>query len=172
MDYFLRVAARKSLFFLLLLSLINVAIAEDLPVEDGLPYDEYFSEDVQPDIDDDDADINDPENLSDDSDPDIEIKKENFKQYGLFLCLDKLDHSTHELEVNVGSLSQYRNLDIMLLSCWESNKNDHDSRALIKVSEKEEIIFYGWIFSNSPSLSGIEHPKYYIKLLGCGEGKW
>lgn len=121
-----------------------------------------------------DDEVDDPKDdakLSTD-DPDQGLEKDNFKNYGMFSLLDKLDHSVREIDAVVGVISKYRNLEIMLISCWDSNKRDNNYKALVKIWDDGKLMFYGWMFSNSPSLSTMEHQKYYMQLSQCSENQW
>lgn len=105
-------------------------------------------------------------------DPDIDLQGDNFKKFGTFSLFDKLNHSVRTINADVGVIVEYRKLEIMLISCWSSNRNDEDYKALVKISDHDKVVFHGWLFSQSPSISTMEHQKYYVQLLKCSNDQW
>jgi hypothetical protein len=109
-------------------------------------------------------------------DPDyMAVDKNNYKDSAIITLFDKLDLSVHEMEVPIRVLTRYKSLNIALVACWSDG--DTDNKALVKISElnpegSEKVVFYGWIFSNAPSLSGLEHPEYYVQLSRCYDRGW
>ena len=88
--------------------------------------------------------------------------------------LNKITGKTFEIETSAGEVINFERLKIIPLKCWKSYPEESpENKLLIKIFEsnirdnKEKLIFYGWIFSSSPSISGLEHPLYDIKLEDC-----
>lgn len=88
--------------------------------------------------------------------------------------LNKITGKTFEIEVKVGEIINFERLKIIPIKCWKSYPEESpENKLLIRIFEtnlndlKEKSIFYGWIFSSSPSISGLEHPLYDIKLEDC-----
>jgi hypothetical protein len=88
--------------------------------------------------------------------------------------LNKVTGRTFEMESEVGKSINFERLEIVPIKCWKSYPEENiENKLLLKVfeieakSEKKKMIFYGWIFSSSPSVSGLEHPLYDIKLEDC-----
>lgn len=106
--------------------------------------------------------------------------------------LNKVTGKTSELRVKIGEEVTFGKLDIKVKRCWRApldqrpeNKilleiKEDDSRQDLDVinpqnsantnQKSEELrrtIFYGWMFSSSPSISGLEHPIYDITAIEC-----
>lgn len=87
--------------------------------------------------------------------------------------LNKVTGQISRLENSVGSVTRYSTLEIALHRCWKSAPEDQpENAALIEISELRSgeaphNIFFGWMFSSSPGLSGLEHPVYDVTLLEC-----
>ena len=86
--------------------------------------------------------------------------------------LNKISGKTSTLNGVIGESIQFEKLEISLLKCWKSYPEENtENKLLLKIfevdGEKKELIFYGWFFSSSPSVSGLEHPLYDLKLLDC-----
>ena len=86
--------------------------------------------------------------------------------------LNKITGKTSIIEAQIGDTIQFEQLEILLLKCWKSYPEENtENKLLLKIFEnrdnKKSLIFYGWFFSSSPSISGLEHPLYDLKLLNC-----
>lgn len=86
--------------------------------------------------------------------------------------LNKITGKTSIIEAQVGDTIYFEKLEILLLKCWKSYPEENtENKLLLKIFEnkhnKKHLIFYGWFFSSSPSISGLEHPLYDLKLLNC-----
>ena len=86
--------------------------------------------------------------------------------------LNKITGKTSIIEAQIGDTIQFEQLEILLLKCWKSYPEENtENKLLLKIFEnknnKKNLIFYGWFFSSSPSISGLEHPLYDLKLLNC-----
>ncbi|MDR2777636.1 MAG: DUF2155 domain-containing protein [Rickettsiales bacterium] len=90
--------------------------------------------------------------------------------------LDKVTGKASKIEAKVGDKITFERLEILLLKCWKSFPEESpENKLLLKIFElnhhsgKSRRIFYGWIFSSTPSVSGLEHPLYDVKLRNCSE---
>ncbi|MDR1499156.1 MAG: DUF2155 domain-containing protein [Rickettsiales bacterium] len=88
--------------------------------------------------------------------------------------LNKITGKSFRIKTKVGKSSIFERLEILPLKCWKSYPEENpENKLLLKVyetnskSEKKKVIFYGWIFSSSPSISGLEHSLYDLKLEDC-----
>ena len=86
--------------------------------------------------------------------------------------LNKITGKTSIIEAKIGDVIQFEQLEILFLKCWKSYPEENtENKLLLKIFEnkdnKKNLIFYGWFFSSSPSISGLEHPLYDLKLLTC-----
>lgn len=89
--------------------------------------------------------------------------------------LNKITGKTSVIEAKVGDTIKFEELEILFLKCWKSYPEENtENKLLLKIFENDnkkdgdkKLIFYGWFFSSSPSISGLEHPLYDLKLLNC-----
>lgn len=87
--------------------------------------------------------------------------------------LNKITGKTSIINAKIGETINFELLNIQLLKCWKSYPEENkENKLLLKVYENDlknnkKIIFYGWFFSSAPSISGIEHPLYDLKLIDC-----
>lgn len=90
--------------------------------------------------------------------------------------LDKTTAKASVVDLKIGEEINFDSLVIIAHKCWQAPLDQRpESKILLEVSEKttdkdgekEERVFYGWIFASSPSISGLEHPIYDITALNC-----
>lgn len=88
-------------------------------------------------------------------------------------ALNKITAKSYEYEIKIGDSITFERIIIKPLFCWKSSPSKiPENKALIKIVEKklnkkQEEIFYGWMFSSSPSISSLEHPMYDIRVVNC-----
>lgn len=88
-------------------------------------------------------------------------------------ALNKITGKNYEYKIRIGESKEFERLIITPLYCWASAPTEVvENKALLKVVEnklnkEQEEIFYGWMFSSSPSISTLEHPMYDIKVVDC-----
>jgi hypothetical protein len=113
------------------------------------------------------------------------ITQENSKRFTDFSqiqALDKITAKTSLLNIKTGEEVEFGRLSIMVHKCWKAPLDQKpENKILLEVFEskyledieeyKKERIFYGWIFSSSPSISGIEHVIYDISAVKCYDQK-
>ncbi|GHU26792.1 hypothetical protein FACS1894152_2150 [Bacilli bacterium] len=88
--------------------------------------------------------------------------------------LDKITGRTSKITAKIGETIKFERLEIVPLKCWKSFPEENpENKLLLKIFEidqhnrKKKEIFYGWIFSSAPSVSGLEHPLYDVELKDC-----
>lgn len=86
--------------------------------------------------------------------------------------LDKITGKTSQVDVKIKTKVDFEKLEIIPILCWKSYPEESpENKLLLKIYEKQsktkKLIFYGWIFSSSPSISGLEHPLYDVTLKDC-----
>lgn len=88
--------------------------------------------------------------------------------------LNKTSSKSQEIQVGTSDPAIFGNLDINLLQCWQSPPDEMpESKALLEIWEKQpgekekKLLFNGWMFSSSPSLSALEHPVYDLTVIRC-----
>lgn len=89
--------------------------------------------------------------------------------------LDKITGKTSDFEAKVGSVLKFERLEVLPLLCWKSYPEENpENKLLVKIYEikgkNKKLLFYGWIFSSSPSISGLEHQFYDVVLKNCFNG--
>lgn len=89
--------------------------------------------------------------------------------------LDKLTARSFTSNIKIGKHVKFEKLIVIPLKCWKSYPEEMpENKLLLKVFEtnkngENKQIFYGWIFSSTPSISGIEHSMYDITLEDCND---
>ena len=88
--------------------------------------------------------------------------------------LNKTTGKTITLVSKISSTINFERIEILPLKCWKSYPEEApENKLLLKVYENDiinntkKMIFFGWIFSSSPSISGLEHSLYDITLIDC-----
>ncbi len=101
------------------------------------------------------------------------IDQSNFSVTAVLQGLNKVTAKTSELRIKVGSQIEFGKLVIKAKKCWRSPPDQRpENKILLEVLETDangikKVIFYGWMFSSSPSISGLEHPIYDITAIEC-----
>lgn len=99
--------------------------------------------------------------------------EENFANVVVLQGLNKITAHSSTMEIPVNSSVKFGNLEIRLESCWKSAPDEKpESAALLQVweqkpGEEKKQIFFGWMFSSTPSISTIEHSVYDLTVLEC-----
>lgn len=86
--------------------------------------------------------------------------------------LDKLTGETATLESRIGEAASYGRLTIQPRVCYtQQDSGADDASAFLQIydskEEAGEASFSGWMFSESPSLSAMDHARYDIWLVSC-----
>lgn len=104
------------------------------------------------------------------------IDSSSFYGTAVIQALNKVTAKTSILELRVGGSIKFGKLTIQARKCWQASSEQRpESKILLEVFDeasdgKQPIknrIFYGWMISSSPSISGLEHPIYDITAIGC-----
>jgi len=96
---------------------------------------------------------------------------------GKIKILNKIFTRTTELELNKGIAKKAASLSITIEKCFRQPESDRkESAALILIKENFKSaasveIFHGWMFSDSPAISALEHQQYDVILLTCEDPK-
>ncbi len=101
------------------------------------------------------------------------INEENKTNTITIQALNKITAKSYEYEIKIGATMQFERLSITPLFCWKSSPFEiKENKALInivenKINKETEELFYGWMFSSSPSISSLQHPMYDVKVVDC-----
>ncbi|MGR4000420.1 MAG: DUF2155 domain-containing protein [Alphaproteobacteria bacterium] len=107
--------------------------------------------------------------------------------------LDKVTARTDILRIPLGRELRFGTLAIRVEACWRSlpleipesvawlmidehppgfgelGGESSQSDIRIDIRSGGVLVFRGWLYASSPSVSSVEHPVYDIVLLSCGE---
>ena len=88
--------------------------------------------------------------------------------------LDKVSSKNTELEFKIGDTIKYKNLQIKVLKCKNSEFDDDPEITaylqvidLNKSNNDEVFVFNGWSFASSPSINPFDHPVYDLWIIEC-----
>ncbi len=99
-----------------------------------------------------------------------------FSNIAVIQGLNKITAKTSVLEIKIGDTIKFGKITITALKCWQSPlEQKPESKILLEIYDTAENaegnskkrIFYGWMLSSSPSISGVEHPIYDVTAIGC-----
>lgn len=110
-----------------------------------------------------------------DIDNSIKNQPENrFADIAIVRILNKITGKTTILTIEIGKNITFEDLDLQFLKCWKSYPQEvPENKLLLKINDntisdlKKINVFFGWIFSSSHSLNGLEHQYYDIDLVDC-----
>jgi hypothetical protein len=91
----------------------------------------------------------------------------------VFSGLDKITGITTTFEVPIGEEKQFGGLIVKADACYTRPVTEEPkTTTFVQVDELEadktrKSVFSGWMFAESPGLSGVEHPIYDVWLTGC-----
>jgi len=88
------------------------------------------------------------------------------------IVMNKITANSKELLLNIGSKITYGRAEIEVIKCVKTNDKKDNNLLLVSLKENEfdkksKQIFRGWLFSNSNSLSAVEHPVYQLIAISC-----
>lgn len=92
----------------------------------------------------------------------------------VFAALDKVTARISKLEVEIGKTATFGALKVTPRSCYSRSPTEPPkTTAFVEIEEqllngKEQRIFNGWMFAQSPGLNALEHPVYDLWLTDCG----
>lgn len=91
----------------------------------------------------------------------------------VFAALDKVTARIKPLAILIGDTSQFGALKVTPRSCYTEPATEAPlTRAFVEVNEiqldgKENRIFTGWMYAQSPGLHAVEHPVFDVWLTSC-----
>jgi hypothetical protein len=89
--------------------------------------------------------------------------------------LDKVTARVSTFTADLGEGVRFGTLDIIVKKCMKTPPEETPERAAfleirdLKPGQDSEILFTGWMFASSPSLSAMEHPVYDVWIIDCLE---
>ena len=119
--------------------------------------------------------VKDASNEQEEIKPDTDSSR--FNNVAVVQALNKTTAKTSIIDLKIGEKISFGSLRIVANKCWQSPlEQKPENKILLEIFESkneseekssEKRIFYGWMFSSSPSISGLEHPIYDIIALNC-----
>ncbi len=85
-------------------------------------------------------------------------------------ALDKVSAGVTPFTLHIGQSVNYGSLTITLRACLVRPPNQPaDSSAFLDITDSRNAAasFHGWMFSDEPEVSMLEHPVYDVRLSGC-----
>ena len=101
------------------------------------------------------------------------VDQSDFSTTAILQGLDKVNGKSSELRVRVGGQVEFGKIIIKAKKCWRAPPDQRpENKILLQIEEPnsdgtKKILFYGWMFSSSPSISGLEHPVYDVTAIAC-----
>ena len=87
--------------------------------------------------------------------------------------LDKVTARVSTFEANLNQEVRFGTLEVIVKKCVKTPPEETPESAAfleirdIKPGQDLEILFTGWMFASSPSLSAMQHPVYDVWVIGC-----
>ena len=85
-------------------------------------------------------------------------------------AIDRITGRSFKLKVPIDTEVTCSNLVLNIKYCYKNpidKEIENYAYIIVKDKKMNELIFQGWMFSSSPSLSSLEHPINDIWLLNC-----
>ena len=87
------------------------------------------------------------------------------------VLLEKLRAQATPVTVATGQSATFGTLTIMLKSCATRPPDlPQNSAAFLEITDRKSgpaPVFRGWVLSNTPAVSQLEHPLYDLRLVAC-----
>ena len=87
-------------------------------------------------------------------------------------AIDRTTGRSYKLKIPLNSEVVFSNLTLNIKYCYKNpidKEIENYAYLTIKDNFFKKLIFQGWMFSSSPSLSSLEHPVNDIWLLKCSK---
>ena len=91
----------------------------------------------------------------------------------VFAALDKVTARVSELKITIDETTVFGALKITPRACYTRPPTQRPRTSVfveideIQLDGKEERIFSGWMFAESPGVHGVEHPVFDVWLTNC-----
>ncbi len=88
-------------------------------------------------------------------------------------ALDKVTGRVRTLDIAAGDTAEFRELAITVRSCARRPPEEPpESTAFVEIrlrrpNEEPRLLFSGWMFASSPTVSGLDHPVYDVWITAC-----
>jgi len=85
--------------------------------------------------------------------------------------LDNLNGTAQDIAMRVGETTRFGHLEITADACRVPRDDPAgDAYAFLQIRDIRETVmrFSGWMFASSPALSALDHPRYDVWVVSCG----
>ena len=85
-------------------------------------------------------------------------------------AIDRVTGRSFKLEIPLNTEVVFSNLVLNIKYCYNNpidKEIENYAYLIVKDKKMSDLVFEGWMFSSSPSLSSLEHPINDIWLLNC-----
>ena len=96
-------------------------------------------------------------------------------QVAIFAALDKVTARISTLEIRLNETKQFGSLKVTPRACYSRAATEPPrTSTFVEVDEvaldgRENRIFTGWMFAESPGLNAVEHPVFDVWLTRCSQ---
>jgi hypothetical protein len=96
-------------------------------------------------------------------------------QVAIFAALDKVTARISTLEIRLNETKQFGSLKVTPRACYSRAPTEPPrTSTFVEVDEvaldgRENRIFTGWMFAESPGISAVEHPVFDVWLTRCSQ---
>lgn len=100
------------------------------------------------------------------------LEEDDTKNYakGKIIIMNKITASSKEFDVEIGKTIRFGKASLALHKCANSHNRGSSMFVTLDVEEQKtpnKLIFRGWLFSKSQSLSAVTHPVYQLIAVSC-----
>lgn len=84
--------------------------------------------------------------------------------------LDTLNNTVDDFTIRVGETLIFKRLEVTLEACrYPEGAIASAAYAFLRIRDRreEDVRFNGWMLSESPAISALDHPRYDIWVLNC-----
>lgn len=88
-------------------------------------------------------------------------------------AVNKVTAQSALLELKPGEHTKFGQIDIHAMACRVSEpQSQYDAAGLMEISEQvrnteSKLLFRGWMYASSPSITSLEHPIYDVTMVDC-----
>lgn len=108
----------------------------------------------------------------------LQQQAESFRYYQAVQLgiLDKVTGRVLKKTVEMNKPIQFGTITIDVKKCWHSSSATHpETKAYLVIYNRSpgqaaDIVFKGWMFASTPSISTLEHPVYDVWIMGVDLG--
>jgi len=89
----------------------------------------------------------------------------------VLMGMDKVSGRTSSFRVEVGKSHNFNDINVKVKACFKSPDDETpENKAFLEITDKDKkdnLVFKGWMFSSTPSISALDHDVYDIWIIRC-----